>query len=399
MTDGFLDVRSCDFAVISSAFNGTLIQCRFAPLTLADCVIHDNRRSAENQSLIHVQSARCQILNCDFSNNGASGYLSILDADSSDRVAISRCVFSDNHIARLITYLDDIPVELEINSNHFLNSDLQQRFFGTEYVAPGSVVKIDSNIIESTYRAGGGSATPFYLTDIHQTSTRLAYNLFLSNQTPDHSAIAIFGFQPDLHVFHNYFIGNYSSSFAVSPGGVVGLFDNLDDSFYENVFYANHGLAVFHSLENSPPGYAQHNYWGHESGPYHATLNPFGQGDTVDTLIVFDPWEADTSFLLDAAAPPRSAAPTEFLIGRVYPNPFNSDVEIEYVVTGTHEIKLAVYDLLGREVQTLVAERQSVGIHRAHWLPDGQASGIYFARLTSANSSQQAAIRKLVYLK
>jgi hypothetical protein len=84
------------------------------------------------------------------------------------------------------------------------------------------------------------------------------------------------------------------------------------------------------------------------------------------------------------------------------PNPFNPTTEIAYVVAGgSAEATLAIYDLAGRRVATLVDGAVEGGEHRAVWNGRGErgerlASGVYFARLTVGEETDVA---KLIMLK
>ncbi|HDP67640.1 MAG TPA: T9SS type A sorting domain-containing protein [Candidatus Marinimicrobia bacterium] len=69
-----------------------------------------------------------------------------------------------------------------------------------------------------------------------------------------------------------------------------------------------------------------------------------------------------------------------------YPNPFNSSTTIRYRLTKADNVRLAVYDLSGREIVELVQAYQSADLYRYFW--DGRNShgalvptGLYFARL------------------
>jgi aminopeptidase N len=69
-----------------------------------------------------------------------------------------------------------------------------------------------------------------------------------------------------------------------------------------------------------------------------------------------------------------------------YPNPFNTKTSIQYTVTGIQYVDLKVYDMLGREVRTLVRGVKEPGVYNVHW--DGRdrdgkrvGGGIYFYRL------------------
>jgi hypothetical protein len=91
--------------------------------------------------------------------------------------------------------------------------------------------------------------------------------------------------------------------------------------------------------------------------------------------------------------PPSSVAgrvtPREFLLLQNYPNPFNPTTSIAYTVggvglqaSGFRDVRLVVYDLLGREVATLVDELKTRGKYTVTWDASACASGIYIARLS-----------------
>jgi predicted GH43/DUF377 family glycosyl hydrolase len=64
-----------------------------------------------------------------------------------------------------------------------------------------------------------------------------------------------------------------------------------------------------------------------------------------------------------------------------YPNPFNPGTTIQYNVTRKDRVSLKVYDILGREVATIVDEEQTPGEKTAVWNASSFASGAYFYRL------------------
>ncbi|MCP4634766.1 MAG: T9SS type A sorting domain-containing protein [candidate division Zixibacteria bacterium] len=79
-------------------------------------------------------------------------------------------------------------------------------------------------------------------------------------------------------------------------------------------------------------------------------------------------------------------------INQNYPNPFNAQTEIEYLLRSPANVKLDVYDILGRRIKTLVDGFNTEGPHRVLW--DGKnangesvASGIYFYRLSGDDFS------------
>jgi alpha-glucosidase (family GH31 glycosyl hydrolase) len=85
-----------------------------------------------------------------------------------------------------------------------------------------------------------------------------------------------------------------------------------------------------------------------------------------------------------------------FRLNQNYPNPFNPTTVINYQLPAVSEVKLIVYDILGRNVATLVEGRQGPGSHTVEWHAEGMASGVYFVRL---QAGPFAATKKLVLLK
>ncbi|RPH36785.1 T9SS C-terminal target domain-containing protein, partial [bacterium] len=73
--------------------------------------------------------------------------------------------------------------------------------------------------------------------------------------------------------------------------------------------------------------------------------------------------------------------PKDFALEQNYPNPFNPKTGVRFQVPGVSDVKLAVYDLIGREVAVLVNERKAAGSFQVTFDGNGLASGIYFYRL------------------
>jgi outer membrane protein assembly factor BamB len=79
-----------------------------------------------------------------------------------------------------------------------------------------------------------------------------------------------------------------------------------------------------------------------------------------------------------------------------YPNPFNSVTHIKYAIPQDTRVTLKVYDLMGREVGTLLNRYQKAGSYDVIFQAENLASGIYFYTLTSGNFK---ATKKLILLK
>lgn len=96
-----------------------------------------------------------------------------------------------------------------------------------------------------------------------------------------------------------------------------------------------------------------------------------------------------------------STLPSDFNLAQNYPNPFNPSTNINFTVPKSEKVSLKIYDILGREVVTLVNENLEAGAYNITWdakNSDGfkVVSGTYFYRLVAGNNSIS---RKMVLLK
>jgi hypothetical protein len=74
-------------------------------------------------------------------------------------------------------------------------------------------------------------------------------------------------------------------------------------------------------------------------------------------------------------------APTEFYLSQNYPNPFNPTTKIKFTISDLRFTTLKVYDVLGREVTTLVNEEKQPGVYEVEFNAGNLASGIYYYQL------------------
>jgi len=88
--------------------------------------------------------------------------------------------------------------------------------------------------------------------------------------------------------------------------------------------------------------------------------------------------------------------PSEYKLYNNYPNPFNPSTNIKYQITNNRFTTLKIFDILGREVKTLVNEFQKSGIYEVQFSLDGFESGVYFYRLQSGDFVDT---KKLILLK
>ena len=93
--------------------------------------------------------------------------------------------------------------------------------------------------------------------------------------------------------------------------------------------------------------------------------------------------------------------PKEFALGQNYPNPFNPTTRFNVELPAAVDVQVAIYDILGRQITTLLSGQQSAGYHSIEW--DGRdgrgfsvPTGIYFVRMVAAEFS---ATRKIMLMK
>lgn len=92
----------------------------------------------------------------------------------------------------------------------------------------------------------------------------------------------------------------------------------------------------------------------------------------------------------------NNSAPEKFSLSQNYPNPFNPVTNLEFEISKSGYVSLKVYNLLGKEVVTLVNENLSPGKYKYRFDAAKLASGIYFYKLESGNFSQ---VKSMILLK
>ncbi|NOS83663.1 MAG: T9SS type A sorting domain-containing protein [Ignavibacteria bacterium] len=92
----------------------------------------------------------------------------------------------------------------------------------------------------------------------------------------------------------------------------------------------------------------------------------------------------------------NSEVPGSFSLSQNYPNPFNPTTNIRFTVPQTGFVKLSVFDMLGREVETLVNENLNAGTYNADWNASNYSSGVYFYKIQAGNFSE---IKKMILIK
>lgn len=92
----------------------------------------------------------------------------------------------------------------------------------------------------------------------------------------------------------------------------------------------------------------------------------------------------------------ESRKPISYSLNQNYPNPFNSSTVISYSIPSSSNVELKIYDILGREVATLINVFQSAGSYNISFDAGSLSTGIYFYRITAGRFSD---VKKFILLK
>ena len=96
------------------------------------------------------------------------------------------------------------------------------------------------------------------------------------------------------------------------------------------------------------------------------------------------PWQP-AGVVTEVTSP--GTVPTSFSLSQNYPNPFNPSTMIQYTVPRQSDVSLKVYDVMGREIATLVDESKPAGSYAVRFDALRYASGVYFYRLSTTGQS------------
>jgi hypothetical protein len=121
--------------------------------------------------------------------------------------------------------------------------------------------------------------------------------------------------------------------------------------------------------------------WGASGGPFNAA-----PGDTA----------VEIAYFLESVSDRGTGVPSAFALRQNYPNPFNPTTSIDYDLPASSYVRLAVFDMLGREVIRLQDGDQHAGSYTATFDAASLPSGVYFCRLTAG---ERIATQKMLLMK
>jgi hypothetical protein len=125
-----------------------------------------------------------------------------------------------------------------------------------------------------------------------------------------------------------------------------------------------------------------------QNGKFYVVAGTFGRSIWVRDISGDDPI---------GIVPVSNNIPERFQLNQNYPNPFNPVTNIIFDVAKTTDVKLVIYDLLGKEVETLVNKQMQPGTYKTDWNAAEFPSGIYFYKLTTEDGFVET--KKMILVK
>jgi hypothetical protein len=136
-------------------------------------------------------------------------------------------------------------------------------------------------------------------------------------------------------------------------------------------FVPSNPLSAFNGYGNNPNGY------------WRLRIYDNASADTG----VLKAWCLTISYYTFVGGIQTIEVPNFYALGQNYPNPFNPSTKIKYAVPKAGDVQLTVYDILGREVATLVNEFKNPGVYTVDFNASALSSGVYFYKIKSGSFS------------
>jgi hypothetical protein len=186
---------------------------------------------------------------------------------------------------------------------------------------------------------------------------------------------------------------------ATYDGKTYEIKQGLDTSVVRGIIDTQNDVGGWPVLvSTAPPADTDHDGMPDEWELAHR-LNPNNPEDR--NVVGFSGYTKLEEYLNELAGTPTmvrtgTELPTKIELLQNFPNPFNPKTEIRYWVLGVRDVRISIYDLLGREVAVLVDEKQDAGSYRVQWDASRFSSGVYVCMLISG---EHRAVKKMSLIR
>jgi hypothetical protein len=302
--------------------------------------------------------------------------------------AASKNIYSPEGYSLIPVHVWSRNVTDVLNCTNLLNSNVR-------VVAPDEFVSlISKNLKPRTsllqFVPNGNSTELSYLV---QPDTGTSHNKM--QRWADYNNNIIYKFNLDTLLSESGNVKDLFLNFLVAKEYVVSVSSSMDSSWTEVLRWNQDSTVHAHTLSNEFTQTIKLNDY--YSKGWHTLYLKFEDGIKSDAYgaAVFNISVTQPEVV---AAVKSSAVylPSEFKLAQNYPNPFNPSTRIEYQLSKSGYVTLKIYDILGREIKTLVEGNEKAGNYSVSFNATKLASGVYFYRL-SANGF--TSVKKMVLAK
>lgn len=304
-------------------------------------------------------------------------------------------------------FYGDLKTQVKVSSNGYLTFGSD----GVDYSNDEIPSPINPNDLIAVFwdDLNGSNGQLHYYHDVVEGSFTIQYDgMTFFNGSGDLNFQVKLLNNGDIYYYYNNMEGNlYSSTIGIENANATdGLEIAYNETYLEsymavkisyNVDWAN--LDYWHGLvtENNPMTHTIELATGNlPTGDYSATIRV--NSNSAENSVI------DIPLTVNVNTTPNSDGEVELANNQLlqnYPNPFNPETNIQFTLGKSGYVELAVYDLRGRKVKTLVNENRDAGNHNIVW--DGTnnqqrsvASGVYFYKIRSGKYSRT---KKMILMK
>ena len=199
----------------------------------------------------------------------------------------------------------------------------------------------------------------------------------------------------------NLFAGTYKGVFLSTDNGTswINISTGLPTSeeftaliaVGTNIFAGSHSGAYLSTDNGSSWGTINTGFT-----IYHAVRSFFISRANLYAVTSSGIWKRPLSEMITSVQELSNNLPSKFKLEQNYPNPFNPSTKIDFQIPVLSFVEIKVYDLLGREVATLVNEEENPGEYETTFDGSKLASGVYFYRMQAGDFIQT---KKLLLMK
>ncbi|HLP15087.1 MAG TPA: carboxypeptidase regulatory-like domain-containing protein [Bacteroidota bacterium] len=293
--------------------------------------------------------------------------------------------------ARVIAFRDGWTTAdgYKIAKNYFTDTDSLGKFKFTELI-PGSYIVMAvpmGGYVPAYYNSGDTSL-------VWKRATKIVIN--------GNSVSGIDIFVKQMAAAKNGFTwisGTVKSNSGAKTVGVPGAIVTAVDANNQMAGYGitdqNGGYTI---LDLAPDKYTVTVDKAGYSSPMAQTASPTYNMST--SLGATNAIQASVSFSIESVTgvetQSSAVVPADFTVGQNYPNPFNPSTKFSFTLPTSQYVTVGVYDLLGRQVASLVNSQMNAGSYTVEWNASAMTTGIYFYRVKAGATS---IVKKMMLLK